>query len=42
MPELLGLSDRIAVIHEGAIQEILPRSEATQERIVELAPQLTS
>jgi len=42
MPELLGLSDQIAVMHDGAIQEILPRTEATQERIMELAPQFTS
>ena len=37
MPELLGLSDRIAVMHEGALQGVLPRTEATQERIMELA-----
>jgi len=37
MPELLGLADRIAVMHEGALQGILPRAEATQERIMELA-----
>lgn len=37
MPELLGLSDRIAVMHDGAIEGILPRAEATQERIMELA-----
>jgi len=37
MPELLGLSDRIAVMHEGAVEGVLPRSEATQERIMELA-----
>ncbi len=37
MPELLGLSDRIAVMHDGAIEGVLPRAEATQERIMELA-----
>jgi ribose transport system ATP-binding protein len=37
MPELLGLADRVAVMHEGSLQGILPRSEATQERIMELA-----
>ena len=42
MPELLGLSDRIAVMHDGAIEGVLPRAEATQERIMELALQLTS
>ncbi len=39
MPELLGLSDRIAVMHEGVLQGILPRAEATQERIMGLALQ---
>jgi ribose transport system ATP-binding protein len=37
MPELLGLADRIAVMHEGSLQGVLPRSEASQERIMELA-----
>ena len=37
MPELLGLADRVAVMHEGALQGILPRAEATQEKIMELA-----
>jgi ribose transport system ATP-binding protein len=41
MPELIGLSDRIAVMHEGSLQGILPRAEATQERIMELALQVT-
>jgi ribose transport system ATP-binding protein len=42
MPELLGLSDRIAVMHDGAVEGILNRAEATQERIMELAVQFTS
>jgi ribose transport system ATP-binding protein len=37
MPELLGLADRIAVMHEGALQGVVSRSEATPERIMELA-----
>jgi len=37
MPELLGLADRVAVMHEGALQGILDRADATQERIMELA-----
>jgi len=41
MPELLGLSDRVAVMHEGALQGVLSRTEATQERIMELALQFT-
>jgi ribose transport system ATP-binding protein len=37
MEEVLGVSDRIAVMHEGAITGILERSEATEERIMQLA-----
>jgi rhamnose transport system ATP-binding protein len=37
LPEILGMSDRIAVMHAGTIVATLPRSEATQERILELA-----
>jgi ribose transport system ATP-binding protein len=37
MPELLGLADRVAVMHEGSLQGILHRAEATQERVMELA-----
>jgi ABC-type sugar transport system ATPase subunit len=37
MPELLGLADRVAVMHEGTLQAILPRAEATPEKIMELA-----
>ena len=39
MSELLGLADRIAVMHEGTLQGVLPRAEASQERIMELALQ---
>jgi ribose transport system ATP-binding protein len=42
MPELLGLADRVAVMNEGALQGILPRGEASQERIMELALQFTA
>ena len=42
MSELLGLSDRIAVMHEGRLQGILDRHEATQERIMELALHVAS
>jgi rhamnose transport system ATP-binding protein len=37
LPEVLGMSDRIAVMHEGKIVRIVPRSEATQEGILALA-----
>jgi ribose transport system ATP-binding protein len=35
--ELIGLADRVAVMHEGTLQGVLPRAEATQERIMGLA-----
>lgn len=37
MAELLLLSDRIVVMHEGVIQGILNRNEATEEKITALA-----
>ena len=37
MHELIGLADRVAVMHEGSLQAVLPREAATQERIMELA-----
>jgi rhamnose transport system ATP-binding protein len=37
LPEILGMSDRIAVMHAGTIVSELSRDEATQERILELA-----
>ena len=37
LPEVLGMSDRIAVMHEGKIVRIVPRAEATQENILALA-----
>jgi len=37
LPEVLGMSDRIAVMHAGAIAGILPRAEATQQKILAMA-----
>jgi len=37
LPEILGMSDRIAVMHGGTIVATLDRSQATQERVLELA-----
>ncbi len=37
MPELLGMSDRIVVMHEGSIVGELSRQEATQEKILDMA-----
>lgn len=37
LPEILGMSDRVIVIHEGEINGEMPTSEATQEKILFLA-----
>ena len=37
MPEIIGMSDRIMVMHEGHVSGFLDRTEATQEKIMELA-----
>jgi inositol transport system ATP-binding protein len=39
MPEVLGMSDRIMVMHEGRVTGILDRAEATQIKVMELAAQ---
>lgn len=39
MPELLGISDRIMVVHEGRNKGILNRDEASQEKIMSCALQ---
>jgi rhamnose transport system ATP-binding protein len=37
LPEILGMSDRIAVMHAGKIAGVLSRAEATQEKLLALA-----
>src|SRR6185503_13955821 len=37
LPEVLGMSDRVAVLRGGAVAGILPRAEATQEKVMALA-----
>ena len=37
LPEILGMSDRIAVMHSGTVAGILNRADATQENILEMA-----
>ncbi len=37
MPEILGMSDTIIVMHEGRITGVFSRSEATQEKLMEAA-----
>ena len=37
LPEILGMSDRVAVMHAGTISGVLSRAEATQDAIIHLA-----
>ena len=37
LPEVIGMSDRIAVMHEGVIKGIIERNEFSQEKIMHLA-----
>jgi ABC-type sugar transport system ATPase subunit len=37
MPEILGMCDRIGVMHGGTLAGILTRRDATQARIMSLA-----
>ena len=37
LPEILGMSDRIAVMHNGTLAAVLDRDEATQPKILSLA-----
>nr|WP_300144270.1 sugar ABC transporter ATP-binding protein [Propionicimonas sp.] len=37
MPEVLGMSDRVVVMHEGSVSGVVDRAEATQEVIMQLA-----
>ena len=39
LPEVLGMSDRILVMHEGRVTGVFQRSEATQEKIMTAATQ---
>jgi ABC-type sugar transport system ATPase subunit len=37
LPEILGMSDRILVMHNGEIAAEFSKDEATEERIIEVA-----
>jgi ribose transport system ATP-binding protein len=37
MPEVMGISDRIVVIHEGKVAGECPRQDFTQERLMLMA-----
>jgi inositol transport system ATP-binding protein len=39
MPEVLGMSDRVLVMHEGRMTGVVDRKDATQVKIMELASQ---
>ncbi len=42
LPEILGMSDRVLVMHRGRLMGELDRTEATQERVLALASGLTA
>jgi ABC-type sugar transport system ATPase subunit len=37
LPEVLAMSDRIAVMREGRLRALFDKSEATQERVMQTA-----
>ncbi len=37
LPEVLGMADRVMVMRRGLVQAVLPREQATPERVVSLA-----
>jgi D-xylose transport system ATP-binding protein len=37
LPELMGMSDRIAMLHDGHMSRVVPRAEATEELLLALA-----
>ena len=37
LPEVMGLSDRIGVIHEGRLEIVIPRSEFSEEQLLKYA-----
>jgi rhamnose transport system ATP-binding protein len=37
LPEILGMSDRVVVMHAGRVVKVLERTDATQQNIMELA-----
>jgi ABC-type sugar transport system ATPase subunit len=39
LPEVLGMSDRILVMHEGRMTGLFSRAEATQEKVISTATQ---
>jgi rhamnose transport system ATP-binding protein len=42
LPEVLGLADRIVVMHQGQVESVLPRAQATPERVMAAASGLAA
>ena len=42
LPEVLGMSDRVMVMHEGELMGTLDRADATQEKVMQLASGMTA
>jgi ribose transport system ATP-binding protein len=42
LPEILGMSDRVLVMHQGRLQAVFDRREATQARVLNAALGLAS
>ena len=42
LPEVLGMSDRILVMHEGRVGGIVEREMATQEKLMALATSMST
>jgi rhamnose transport system ATP-binding protein len=41
LPEILGMADRVLVMHEGRIAAEIPRAEATEQSVVAAATGVT-
>ena len=37
LPEIMGMADRVAVMHEGRLVAVMDRGEASEERILKAA-----
>jgi rhamnose transport system ATP-binding protein len=37
LPEVLGMADRVVVMHEGRVTAVIPRADATPENVMHAA-----